>query len=480
MNLDLTGNLYGLPAGVVAIKGKAAGSVLVRNPSFSLTFTHPDVVRVSEPYTASITVLNTGVTPANLVQVSLNKNSISGAILDVNQPETMQLGTILPGQSATAVYHLISERTGQVTFSDITTSDNSVVGRFRFTMGVDAQGVPLSPDTISMPDFVNNLPADLVAAATRVLGQALSIATAAQLPPGIVPIGNSIITRRVLDLAEAGQRVQYGDPLKRVLADLLRDWQGGRVADDGFDSLLRTSDAGAEWVSVLFSDMEKTDGLTGTGRLLDRAPDLAGLGQQFVVASAGPGQLRADFSGTTNAATFPASSQAYALDYSGTNGEWAVTPYLSNVVFTWTFTNAPSKADMAVLLVGTNGQAQQLRWQISNPPVTAVYTFALSDPSQQLQIDINGDGIVDQTLAATPTTVNELPPSLVAVQQDLAVVAGRAANPCVGFPNYCNYGTVVAVVYSKPMTQASAGATNSYSVEGNNGANSVQIQPSGR
>jgi hypothetical protein len=479
MNLDLTGNLYGLPAGVVAIKGKAAGSVLVRNPTFSLTFTHPDVVRVSEPYTASITILNTGITPANLVEVSLNKNSISGAILDVNQPEAVQLGTILPGQSATAVYHLISQRTGQVTFSDITTSDNSVLGRFRFTMGVDAQGVPLSPDTIAMPGYVNYLPADLVAAATRVLGQALSIATAAQLPPGIVPVGNSIITRRVLDLAEAGQRVHYGDPLERVLADLLRDWQGGRVTDDGFDSLLRTSDAGAQWVSVLFSDMEITDGLTGTGRLLDRAADLAGLGQQFVLASAGPGQLRADFSGTTNSATLPGSSQPYALDYAGTNGEWALTPYLSNALFTWTFTNGPPQADLAVLLVGTNGQARQLRWQIPNPPVTAIYTFALSDPNQRLQIDTTGDGTIDQTLNPTTTTVNELSPTLVAVQQDLTVVAGRPANPCVG-PDYGNYGTVVAVVYSKPMTQNSAGATNSYTLEGANSANSVQIQPSGR
>ncbi|MGH7869497.1 MAG: hypothetical protein ACREP9_18155, partial [Candidatus Dormibacteraceae bacterium] len=135
MNLDLTADLYGLAAGVVPIKGKAAGSVLVRNPSFSLTFTHPDVVRVSEPYDASITILNTGVTPANLVSVSLNKNSISGATLAPNQPETIQLGTILPGQVGTATYHMIAQRNGQITFSDLTTSDNSLLGQFRFTMG---------------------------------------------------------------------------------------------------------------------------------------------------------------------------------------------------------------------------------------------------------------------------------------------------------------------------------------------------------
>jgi len=91
-----------------------------------------------------------------------------------------------------------------------------------------------------MPDYVNYLPADLVAAGDA-CWQALSISTAAQLPPGIVR-GQCHHHPRVLDLAEAGQRVQYGDPLKRVLADLLRDWQGGRVPDDAL-ILARTSDA---------------------------------------------------------------------------------------------------------------------------------------------------------------------------------------------------------------------------------------------
>src|SRR5256885_9392428 len=48
--------------------------------------------------------------------------------------------------------------------------------------GIDERGVALSPDSIGMPDFVTNLPPALVDAANRVLGQALSIATAGQLP----------------------------------------------------------------------------------------------------------------------------------------------------------------------------------------------------------------------------------------------------------------------------------------------------------
>ena len=55
---------------------------------------------------------------------------------------------------------------------------------FWLSAGIDERGVALSPDTIGYPDYVDELPADLFAAANQALGQALSVATAAQLPPG--------------------------------------------------------------------------------------------------------------------------------------------------------------------------------------------------------------------------------------------------------------------------------------------------------
>ncbi len=478
MNINLTGDLYGLAAGVVQVQGKAAGSVLVRNPNFSIVFSHPSVVRAQEPYQASVTLLNTGLSPANLLSVTLNQDSISGALLAPGQAETIQLGNLQPGQSATATYNMIAEVTGQITFSDLTTSDNSSVGRFNLSMGVDAEGVPLSPDTLALPDYVNNLPPEVLLAANRVLGQALSIATAGQLPVGVLGLPSSTVTERALELAEAGERIGYGDALKRVLPDLLRDWEGGRLTDDGFDQLLRVTDAGAQWEGAIFAAMETADGLTGTGRLLDRAPDLAGLGESFVVAAAGQGQLSAGFSGTTNSASLQTSTEPYAKVYAGTNGVWAVTPDLTNTVFTWTFTNGPPTADMSVVIFGTNGQGQSLRWTVSQPPPEAVYSYALSDPSGRLQV--SGPGLANSTVPAVTGVVTELPPSLIAVQQDLSVVAGRPSNPCVGPPSYYNYGTVVAVVFSKPVTQASAGTNSSYTLDNGDYAYSVQIQPNGR
>jgi hypothetical protein len=194
MNLDLTADLEGLAAGIVKIKGKDAGSVLVRNPKFSLAFTHPRTIRTEEPYEASVTVLNTSSSPANLVQVTLPATALSGGVLQSD--ETVQLGTILPGESATATFRIKAQRTGSISFSNLTTSDESTQGRFRLTMGIDERNVVLSPDTLVMPDFVNALPTNLVAAANRVLGQALSVATAGQLPPGVQNVAKSIITAK--------------------------------------------------------------------------------------------------------------------------------------------------------------------------------------------------------------------------------------------------------------------------------------------
>ncbi|MDH7501179.1 MAG: Ig-like domain-containing protein, partial [Verrucomicrobiota bacterium] len=504
IDLELEGMMEGLAAGPVRIKGKAAGSVLVRNPRFSMAFSHPRTVRAGEKFEANVTILNTGLSRANLPQVTLNENSISGAVLEQEGQQTIELGSLLPGQSATATFRLRSLRTGAVSFSNLTTSQDSLVGRFRLRLGVDERGVALSPDTIGMPDYVNDLPNEVLTAANRVLGQALSVATAAQLPPGVLRVGRSVITRRVLDLAEAGQRLRYGDEPRRVLADLLRDWQGGRDRSDGFDQILRETEAGWEWRRALLAAMELADGMDGTARLEDRAADYAGLGQQFVVASANAGQLSVQVADAgVKTATSESSSVPYALVYSGDRGSWGCMQWDTNAVVMWRFTNNVPVAELGVLLVAGDGTAQLLRWSISNPDLGASYSFALGDSSGLLRIDLLGDGTVDQSLPATVTAVHELPPAVLAVEQDLSVNVGRPPNPCIG-PPWANYGTVLAVVFSKPVSQASAGDPTAYTLwaaTGNgararaasgssilslsdigapNGANSVQVQPGGR
>ena len=68
VEMEITGTLSGLPIGPVTVRGRAAGAVLVRNPTFTLTFTHPEVVNAGEPYSLDVTVTNTSASPANFGQ----------------------------------------------------------------------------------------------------------------------------------------------------------------------------------------------------------------------------------------------------------------------------------------------------------------------------------------------------------------------------------------------------------------------------
>jgi len=147
----------------------------------------------------------------------------------------------------------------------------------------------------------------------------------------------------------------------------------------------------------------------------------------------------------------------------------------------WLVTNAEPSIELAALLVDTNGIAVQFRWTINDPPIGSCYSYPLSDRTGQLAVDNNCDGIVDSSLAAAIQSVTELAPRVIAVVQDPLVLAGRPAIPCSTVPfDPRNYGTVLAVLFSKPMTQGGVDVASAYTLENGNHGNSVQIQPGAR
>jgi hypothetical protein len=87
------------------------------------------------------------------------------------------------------------------------------------------------------------LPPNLVDAALRVLGQAWSVANARPLPPGVFPITKKAVTRMAQGLAEAGLRVTLGESVDSAVRDLGLDYFGASGVDEGFDQLVRTTDA---------------------------------------------------------------------------------------------------------------------------------------------------------------------------------------------------------------------------------------------
>jgi hypothetical protein len=258
IEMEITGTLVGLPIGPVTVRGRAMGTVLVRNPNFTLTFTHPDVVNAGEAYTLDVTVTNTSQSPANFVSVNLHQQQISGA--DLIGEGSKQIETIPPGDSATVSFDLRSKVSGTI-FAATLDADDHVSGRFQLKTSVGELGIPLSPDSLVLPKESNSLPKSVRDAAIGLLGKAYAVATApaAALPKDIVRFGKKIVWDRGIEVAQAGFRYTLHEPLPDSAEHLLFDFMGSnytRLAEtnplpadrsnaesdySGFDDLRRRS-----------------------------------------------------------------------------------------------------------------------------------------------------------------------------------------------------------------------------------------------
>ena len=487
MDITIDGVLDGLGTRERRIRGFASGSVLVRNPKFSLAFTHPRTIRAGEPYTASVTVLNTSTSPANLVSVSLPQASLSGAVFEPGTSEVAELGTIRPGETAIAEFRLRAQRTGAITFSQLT-SDGDIVGRFRLRMGVDERGVPLSPDAIGYPDYAEDLRSavpGVFATIERYLGQALSVASAAQLPPGVQPVSRTAVERRVVEVAEAGQRLRYGDTLARVLADLLLDFQGARRSNAGLDEILRETDAGRELREAMLAAVAGAETTPNAVELLAaHAADWAGRGEPWLAIAVDEEAWQPSIELLGARVELGDSLIGDAVGYGGApsdavSGHWLIArPLAATLRFVAPVGGAPA-AQIALLDLAGDGSGRLLEWSAPALAAGGCLRAELGGPAPALVVDETCDGSAESQLVATQTDVSERDPELLAVVQDEQVLVARPAKPCPR-GDIANYGNVVAALFSKPMTQASVDLPAAYRLDDGNGARSVQIQPGGR
>ena len=267
VEMAMSGTLNGLPVGPVPITGRAAGAVLVRNPKFTLTFTHPETVSAGEAYTLDVTVTNTSSSPANLVSVNLYPQNISGAVVDTESGEqnsTRQVDTIAPGDSATVSFPLISRITGKVTAATLD-SDENVAGRFALKTAVGELGVPLSPDSLVLPKEASTLPKSVRDATIALLGKAWAVATAppAAAPAGLSRFSRKIVLDRAVETAEAGLRVSLREPVPDSVAQLAMDFIGsnyGRLA-----SLVKPADLAFEKTNFEGFDEVRRKSVRGDG-----------------------------------------------------------------------------------------------------------------------------------------------------------------------------------------------------------------------
>jgi len=258
--IDFAGTLTGLPSGDAPVSGKASGAVIVRNPKFSVTFSHPSVIREGEEYDIYVAMTNTSPAAANLVSLAMPASRLIGTAL--LSDETVSFETIAPAESGTAKFHMIAKETGRVRASAFA-AEGGVSGKFVLSAGVGEKGIPLSPDTLVLPQCAYSLPNDLINASLMLLGEAYSIAAtpAGGLPQGLPYISRETVKERAVEFAEAGQRLEYGDNLIKTVEILTLDWLGSRVQEINFDILRRLTSKGvklAQEQAKIFNEELKT------------------------------------------------------------------------------------------------------------------------------------------------------------------------------------------------------------------------------
>jgi len=484
INFDINARLQGLPTGPISLTGTAVGAVLVRNPYFDMTFTVPGVVRKGELFNVYATVSNVSQVAANALTVNFDQNALSGVTL-VSPPSPV-IPTLSAGDSTTLTFQFRSLQTGRVVASYLNfETTNGTTGGLNFTLGVFANGTPMSPDTLVLPSSVDNLPTNVVDAAMRVLGQAWSVANAGStLPVGIIRTTRAVVTQKSLMLAEAGLRQSLGEPLPNALRDLGTDFFSGSPVDPGFDQVLRTTEAGQNFTRVLGSNLAQP--MTQAGGVLPYEQQLAEIeasGPNFLTFAVGSGTGAApvsisltDGSGKqlTNGATGGILGGAL---FSLANG--ATGPYLGLLT-------SPTSSPYTLLLTGqANGNADIA---ISIPrgdgtvvrgTITGVATVAgrkmrliadLLNPNNLiLQIDTAGDGSFATSVPLNTQVISPSGPSLISANVIGTETVSQASN----------LGTNMVALFDRIVDGPTSSKVGNYSVPKNSVA-SASKQLSGR
>jgi hypothetical protein len=486
VNFGINATLEGLPTGPVNLIGSASGGLLVRNPYFNMTFAVPAVVRSGELFNVYATVTNTSQAIANNLTVAIDAASLSGVTLV--SPPPPPIPTLNPGDSTTLTYQFQASVTGQVVADYLHfDTQNGTTGTLNFTLGVYANGTPMSPDTIVLPSAVDNLPSDIVTAAMRVLGQAWSVANAppGTLPAGVIPTTTAVVTQKALELSEAGLRQTLGEPQANALRDLAPDWWGGSPVDPGFNQVLQTTPAGQNFITVLGADlaqpMIQAGGPLPYELLLSQ---LEASGPNFLAFAVGNGTSAApvavsltDGSGNQLSTNTPGGSipggVMLALDSSGSTPVVGLVtaPTLSPYTLLLTPQSSGS-VDLSIAI--PNGAGAVIRAQATGVTVAqgqAMRVIAdLTNPTNLvLQVDTNGDGSFATSIPLSTQVISAAGPNLTS-----ATVIGPDTVSQAG-----PFGLNMVLLFDRVVDPTTSGLVTNYTIP-NNSVQSASRQLSGR
>lgn len=483
VDFDLEGTLQGLPGGNVTVRGNVPGAVLVRDAEFGVTFTHPSVVRAGQEYDLGLTIYNSGHRNLNGISVQLRGDSVSGAtLIDAEQKSLNQ--TITPGNSGTVKWRLRSNTTGQVTASYIKVGEGIDAG-LNLVTGVGDRNVPLSPDSLILPEAVKNLPPDVVEAGRQMLGQAWSVATApaGSLPGGVLPVDKQTVVKKAVELGWAGLRIDFHENRDIALRTLLRDWIGENAGNSssGFADALRNTAAGYYFFDVVGTKFFETVGTESTvdfhKKLVTAESGRSSFISAYVSQNSGQQILGAKINSPTNQSVgFGANTNerfgdlrtGASLNLLETDPHDAANNTKGNLLVVskpaagnWSLEIngwANGNADISILAPTTGKNYRQLVF--NNVPVTAGkrcrITFKNSGTNAPIIEEFSNGAFRPITLPFTSSDVLDSNPEITGVVQvsDNVIEGGD------------KYGRLVGVLFSKPMTKSSVETLNRYQIGG--------------
>jgi hypothetical protein len=441
----MTGELHGLAGGEPALlEGSIPGIVVVRDPRFSMTFFHPWTVRAGEHYQFRVVVANTSTTPVYDFSMTLPGNTVSGA--QVLGDETQSVPELLPGQSAMVSWDMLALETGRVIASGFNTS-NAIEASFRFEMGVGELGIPLSPESLVLPSVVGRLPETFVEKSLELLGLAYSLATA---PNGaevdLPPVGEMIVKIRGAEMATAARRLAFGESLERSMIGLGFKWLGSEVWSRGWDSLRRASRRGYELEAFTAAAISDYIGNVGQETAFSDLEEVLITGRPtMVVYAEGAGfdaaaRLRVTGHESGKAAIAQASDTALFLrdlpggavleiDGGGWSGEIAVVAVPLDDEGQWIeggyrveLLGADSgEVTLEAVIVMPDGTTRRVRPSMA--VATADGSLALVDIGPEVgqttvEVDLDGDGLVDASETVTVDVVQAPAPRMISVTFD--------------------------------------------------------------
>lgn len=477
LSFDIDATLHGLATGPVPVRGRATGGVLVRNPFFDVSFVVPSIVREGEPFKLYATISNKGAAAANNVSVALDAARMSGAHL--TGPASVVVNTLAGGDAKTVAFEFVSDRTGEVVASYLNFTGPGTTGNIAFTVGVGERGLRLSPDTIALPTQVSQLPAPVVNAAVRVVGQAWSIANApaGTLPAGVIRTSKTVVLEKALALAEAGLRVSLGQPQVTAVRDLLPDFFGGAPVDRGFDQLLRNSHAGRDFVNAVGAALAPSVSSAAT---FERAfTTVAASGRDVVAFSvdgvAGTVVTLTDAQGRRSQISEQSADpwpqlEGAALAPLGSGAVFGVVASPDRAPYILELSGATGAADVSVAYPAGNGQMTR-GVALGVPTTVAGVTRLTIDPSRSTlawsHLDSNG-----VELGTGALTIESIAPS--APQLLSATVVGPETLPSAG-----PFGFHVAMLFDRAVDPQTASDESRYAIP-RNGFAGVKGQLSGR